>query len=461
MAGFTAVILAAGEGTRMKSGIPKVLHKVCGYPMLFHVINSAKKAKADKIVVVVGKGAGEVKKAFQDEGVEFVLQAEQKGTGHALLQAKEAVKGSENLIVLYGDMPLIEPDTIERLFEFHIERQPAATVLTCIFDNPYGYGRIIRENEKVIAIREEKDASEEEKLIKEINSGIYCFNTEKVFSALKKVRNDNRQGEYYLTDVVEILNSEGEEVLAFKVENSDEVQGINDRVQLSKAQTIMQRKIIEALMKEGVTFINPESCVVDMRVKIGRDTVIYPNVVIEGETEIGENCTIVGNTVIRNSKIGNNVEISASFIAESEIGDGAKIGPFANLRPGTKICKNVKIGDFVEIKNSSIGEGTKVPHLSYIGDAEIGEKVNIGAGVIFVNYDGYKKHKTVVKDKAFIGCNSNLIAPITVEEGAYVAAGSTLTKDVPSKALAIARAMQENKLGWVEKRKKLFEGGEN
>ncbi|MGB9976655.1 bifunctional UDP-N-acetylglucosamine diphosphorylase/glucosamine-1-phosphate N-acetyltransferase GlmU [Thermovenabulum sp.] len=459
MGEFSAVILAAGEGTRMKSNTPKVLHKICGYPMLHYVINCARGAGADEIVVVVGRGAEEVKKAFENENVKFVLQPEQKGTGHALMQAEEEVKGSKYIMVLYGDMPLIKPETLKNLFNFHIENQPAATVLTCEFDNPYGYGRIIKKEGRVVAIREEKDAKKEEKLIKEINSGIYCFETQKVFSALKNVKNENRQGEYYLTDVVEIFNNEGEKVLAFKIENPDEVHGINDRVQLAKARAIMQKEIVENLMKDGVTFINPESCVVDAGVKIGRDTVIYPGAVIEGKTQIGESCLILGNSVIRDSKIGNNVEILSSFVVESEIGDGVKIGPFANLRPGTRLSSHVKIGDFVEVKNSTVGEGTKIPHLSYVGDAEIGAGVNIGAGVIFVNYDGYKKHKTVVQDNAFIGCNSNLIAPLKIEEGAYVAAGSTLTKDVPGKALAIARAKQENKPGWVEKRKKIFEGG--
>nr|PZN06046.1 MAG: bifunctional UDP-N-acetylglucosamine diphosphorylase/glucosamine-1-phosphate N-acetyltransferase GlmU [Bacillota bacterium] len=456
---FAAVVLAAGEGTRMKSEVPKVLHKICGVPMLGHVISQAKKAGAKRVIVVVGRGAEEVKRAFAEQEVEFVLQAEQKGTGHALMQAEDAVKSEDTVLVLYGDMPLITAETLKSLFEFHARNQAAATVMTARVKDPSGYGRVIKEGNRVLAIREEKDASPEERAIDEINSGIYCFNREKVFNALEQVNNDNVQGEYYLTDVVEILNRQGEKVLAFEAQDPDEVQGVNDRNQLAQAQAIMQKRIIRSLMARGVTFLNPDTCVVDEGVEIGRDTVIYPGVILEGKTRIGEGCTIVGYTRIIDSVVGNRVEITMSHIRESVVEDGVKIGPFVNLRPGTHLMAGVKVGDFVEIKNSKVGENSKVPHLSYVGDADIGRNVNIGAGVIFVNYDGFKKHRTVVEDGAFIGCNSNLVAPVRIGQGSYVAAGSTVTKDVEEGALAIARSRQENKPGWVKKRKEREGGG--
>ncbi|SHM20299.1 UDP-N-acetylglucosamine pyrophosphorylase [Caldanaerovirga acetigignens] len=455
---FTAIILAAGEGTRMNSSIPKVLHKVCGVPMLGHVISQAKEAGAKRIIVVVGRGAEEIKRAFEGQKVEFVLQAEQKGTGHALLQTESAVKGEETLLVLYGDMPLVTSETLKSMVEYHIRNLTAATVMTAKVKDPAGYGRIIREGYRVIAIKEEKDASQEEKAIGEINSGIYCFDGERVFEALRQVNNNNAQGEYYLTDVVEILNREGENVLAYEVQDPSEVQGVNDRIQLAMAQSVMQKRIIHRFMRGGVTFLAPDSCVVDAGVEIGRDTIIYPGVILEGKTKIGECCTIVGYSRIVDSCIGNNVEIAMCHIRESVIEDGVKIGPFANIRPGTHLMAGVKVGDFVEIKNSKVGESSKVPHLSYVGDADIGSNVNIGAGVIFVNYDGFKKHRTVVEDEAFIGCNSNLIAPVRVGHSSYIAAGSTITKDVEEGALAIARSRQENISGWARKRKER-EGG--
>jgi bifunctional UDP-N-acetylglucosamine pyrophosphorylase/glucosamine-1-phosphate N-acetyltransferase len=459
MSDFTAVILAAGEGTRMKSETPKVLHRVCGVPMLGHVVRAAKSAGAGRIIVVIGSGAELVKKAFEGQGVEFVLQEEQKGTGHALMQAEEAARGSSLIVVLYGDMPLVRPESIAAMVDFHRERGACATVMTASVSDPTGYGRIIKEGDRVLAIREEKDASPEEKAICEINSGFYCFDGKEVFKALSRVNNRNRQGEYYLTDVVEILNGDGKTVLAFKIRDSEELSGVNDRRQLAIVQTIMQKRILNHWMSEGVTFINPDTSVVEADVKIGRDTVVYPGACLEGRTEIGEGCALIGPCRIRDSKIGNHVEITMSQIQESVIEDGVKIGPYSNLRPGCVISSGVKIGDFVEMKNARVGEGSKVPHLSYVGDAVIGRGVNIGAGVIFVNYDGYKKHQTVVEDGAFVGCNSNLIAPVTIGAGSYVAAGSTITREVPGDSLAIARARQENKPGWVEKRRKKIEGG--
>lgn len=448
---FTAVILAAGEGTRMKSDIPKVLHKVCGVPILAHVIRAAQQAGADKIVIVVGKNAEKIKEIFAEDNIEFVMQEEQKGTGHALMQAQNAACESSHFVVLYGDMPMVTADSIERMARFHREQKAAATVMTAKVSDPTGYGRIIREGMQILSIREHKDATLEEKAINEINAGFYCFDTPLVFSALSKVENKNRQGEYYLTDVVEILNRESKKVVAFELKDPDELHGINDRRQLAQAQKLMQKRIIEGLMEEGVTFINPDTCMVNCEVKIGRDTIIYPGVMLEGSTRIGENCTIIGQSRIKDTIVGDFCEIISSQIDECILEKGVKIGPYSNLRPGCNLSCNVKVGDFVELKNTKVGEGTKIPHLSYVGDGVLGKHINIGAGVIFVNYDGYKKHQTIVKDNAFIGCNSNLIAPVTVKAGSYVAAGSTITKEVPEDSLAIARARQENKVGWAEK----------
>jgi bifunctional UDP-N-acetylglucosamine pyrophosphorylase/glucosamine-1-phosphate N-acetyltransferase len=459
MTEFTAVILAAGEGTRMKSELPKVLHPLCGVPMLSHVIASARAAGARQVAIVVGAGAEEIRDAFRGQEVDFVLQAEQKGTGHALMQAEEAVRGSERIVVLYGDMPLVRPESIAGMVDTHCKTKAAATVMTAEVSNPTGYGRIIRKGHEVLAIREEKDASPAEKSIAEINSGFYCFDTQRVFEALTQVGNDNRQGEYYLTDVVEILNRQGHHVAAFELQDPEELHGVNNRRQLAKARELMQRRIIDDLMDRGVTFINPGNTVIDIDVDIGQDTVIYPGAVLQGDTVIGSRCTIIGPSLIRNSRIGDDVLINMSQVDESHIREGVKIGPFVNIRPGCQIGPQVKIGDFVEIKNTQIGEGTKVPHLSYVGDAVLGKGINIGAGVIFVNYDGREKHRTIIEDDAFIGCNSNLVAPLHIDKKSYIAAGSTITKDVPEGALGIARARQENKIGWIEKRSKIIKGG--
>ena len=461
MKDFTAVILAAGEGIRMKSDTPKVLHKICGQPMLSYVIGAARQAGAQKIVVIVGKGADLIKEAYANENVEFVLQKEQKGTGHALMQAEDAVKESSQIVVLYGDMPLVSSESIKGMIRLHQEQNAVATVMTAKVQDPTGYGRIIRRGNKVIDIREHRDASPEERMINEINAGFYCFDTEAVFSALAKVKSDNSQGEYYLTDVVKILNQEGKDVIAFELKDPVELHGINHRGQLAQVQKIMQQRIIEAWMAEGGTFINPDSCMVDVGVQIGKDTLIYPGVILEGNTKIGNKCTIIGPCRIKDSVIGDSCEIVMSQIVECELKEGVKVGPYSNLRPGCILAPKVKVGDFVELKNAKVDEGTKIPHLSYVGDAVLGKNINIGAGTIFVNYDGYHKHQTVVEDNAFIGCNSNLVAPVTVRAGSFIAAGSTITKEVPEDALAIARARQENKLGWAKNRREKFKGGKN
>lgn len=448
-----SIVLAAGAGTRMKSKLPKVLHKVTGVSMLEHVIDVTEEIKCDKKVVVIGHGADLVKEATKHREIEFVFQEEQLGTGHAVMQAERLIPDNGNVIVLYGDTPLIRGESIKRFIQIHKENDYSASILTTEIDNPTGYGRIIRDEKgKVIKIVEEKDANEIQKKVKEINSGIYCFKAGELKKSLRKLDNNNSQGEYYLTDVIEILRSEGKEIGTYKLKDYTEIMGVNSRIQLAEAEKIMRKRILDKLMEDGVTIIDPSNTYVDKNVKVERDTILYPGTILTGNTKIGEDCIIGPNTRIENSKISDDVEIRNSTIIESVIDSNTKVGPYAYLRPNSKLGKNVKIGDFVEVKNSTIGDNSKASHLSYIGDGEIGKNVNIGCGVVFVNYDGKVKNKTIVKDNAFIGCNVNLVAPITVEENGYVAAGSTITKNVPEGALAVARTKQQNKEGWVSRK---------
>lgn len=454
-----SIILAAGEGTRMKSSKPKGLHRVCGKAMLNYVIEAAEKAGINENILVVGHKKEEIVKETEKEGVRHVVQPMGKehpyGTGFAVMQAKEYIQENDYIIILYGDTPLITYKTLEKLISFHKKGDFSATVLTAEFDDPTGYGRIVRdENNSIISIVEHKDASKEQKSIREINSGIYCFNGEQLKDVLDKLDNDNSQNEYYITDAVEILNREGFKVGGYKIEDISEIFGVNSRVQLAEAERIMRKRINEKLMLSGTTIINPENTYIADDVQIGEDTVIFPGVVIEGKSVIGSECVIGQNTRIVNSKIGNNVEIQSSTIIDSSIDDNTTVGPYAYLRPNSILGKNVKIGDFVEVKNSTIGDFSKASHLAYIGDAEVRSNVNIGCGVIFANYDGKNKHKTIVEDNAFIGSNSNLVAPVIVKENGFVAAGSTITKEVPNGALAIARSRQVNKEGWRDKKNK-------
>lgn len=448
-----SIILSAGAGTRMKSNTLKVLHKVCGLTMVEHVLDIADDIGCDKNVVVVGHRAEDVKAVIGDRNVEFALQAQQLGTGHAVKMAKDYIPSDGNVILLYGDTPLITKESIMKLIDYHNEEGNSVSVLTTYVDNPTGYGRIYRDAfNNVTDIIEEKDADADQKKIKEINSGIYCFKARDLSIALDKLNNDNNQNEYYITDSIRILKDLSKNVGAFVIEDNSEILGVNTRIQLSQAEAIMRKRINNYHMTNGVTFIDPNTTYVGKNVKIGKDTIVYPSVLIEGNTEIGESCVIKGNSDINNSKIGNGVSIDKSTILDSIVGDDTKIGPYAYLRPNSKIGNNVKIGDFVEVKNSIINDNSKASHLSYIGDSEVGENVNIGCGTVFVNYDGKKKHKTIVGDNSFIGCNANLVAPVEVEANAYVAAGSTITKKVPSGALAVGRAKQSNKEGWVQKR---------
>lgn len=447
-----AVVLAAGKGTRMKSSLYKVLHPVCGKPMVEHVVTNMELLGVKKIVTIVGHGAEEVQRRLGERS-EYALQEEQLGTAHAVLQAEEVLKNlSGTTIVICGDTPLITAKTMSDLLEHHKSTGAKATILTAIAENPTGYGRVIRSVDgNVQSIVEQKDASAEEQLVREINSGTYCFDNEALFKSLKLVNNNNSQGEYYLPDVIEILQKENEIISAYAADEFEEILGVNDRIALSQAEETMRLRIAQHHMREGVTIIDPRSTYISSEAKIGADTVIQPGVIIEGKTTIGMNCTVGPNSHIVSSTIGDETTIHSSVVLSSEVGDHTSIGPFAHIRPQSDVGNDVKIGNFVEVKKSTVGNGSKISHLSYMGDASIGTNVNVGCGTITVNYDGKNKFTTTIEDDAFVGCNSNLIAPVTIGKKAYVAAGSTITKDVPGEALAIGRARQENKDGYVNK----------
>lgn len=446
-----AIILAAGQGTRMKSKLYKVLHPVCGKPMVQHVIDQVNQLQIEDIVTVIGHGAEKVQEQLGDS-CKYALQEQQLGTAHAVMQAESVLSArSGTTLVICGDTPLIKAETMKELIALHEQSQAKATILTAYADNPAGYGRVLRgEGGLVEKIVEHKDASEEERYVKEINTGTYCFDNQALFSALKKVSNENVQGEYYLPDVIEILKEEGEVVTAFQSSEFEETLGVNDRVALSQAEQILRNRINEKHMRNGVTIIDPLTTFIEADVQIGQDTVINPGSFIKGKSIIGQDCLIGPNTEISNCEIGDGTEVLQSVVHESSIGSFVKIGPFAHVRPQSDIKDSVKIGNFVEIKKTVFGKGSKASHLSYIGDAEVGENVNIGCGSITVNYDGKNKYLTKIEDNVFIGCNSNLVAPVTVGEGAYVAAGSTITQDVPQQALSVARARQVNKEDYVK-----------
>ncbi|WP_270578151.1 bifunctional UDP-N-acetylglucosamine diphosphorylase/glucosamine-1-phosphate N-acetyltransferase GlmU [Caldibacillus thermoamylovorans] len=449
------IVLAAGQGTRMKSKLYKVLHPVCGKPMVRHVIDELKQIGADQIITVVGHGADEVKNELKDDS-EFVLQEQQLGTAHAVMQARDLLQDKEGLtLVVCGDTPLLKADTIKAMIDYHINNHSKATILTAVAEDPTGYGRVIRNEQGYVEkIVEHKDASDEEKAVKEINAGTYCFDNASLFHALQKVTNNNAQNEYYLPDVIGILKDAGQTVTAFKTNEFTEIFGINDRVALAQAGKIMQQRINEKHMRNGVTIIDPEQTYIDATAVIGQDTVIYPGTMVKGNTVIGTDCIIGPNSEILNCDIGNRTSIRQSVTHDSKIGSDVQIGPFAHIRPQSLIHDEVRIGNFVEIKKTEFGRKSKASHLSYIGDANVGSNVNIGCGSITVNYDGVNKFKTIIKDGAFIGCNSNLVAPVEIGEGAYVAAGSTITDNVPGDSLSIARARQVNKENYVKNRMK-------
>lgn len=447
-----AIILAAGKGTRMKSKLYKVLHQVCGKPMVAHVLDQLEGAKIDNIITVVGYGAETVEEAIGTRA-KFVLQKQQLGTGHAVMQAADLLADLDGqTLVVSGDTPLFTADTFRKLFEYHTQRKAAVTILTSQAPDPTGYGRIVRNEVGIVErIVEQKDATEEEKAIKEINTGVYCFDNRKLFAALKLLKNDNAQGEYYLTDVIEILKGQGEVVTAYRMKDFDESMGVNDRIALARANQLMQARINANLMKQGVTMLDPATTYIDAGVKIGNDTVLEGNVVIKGHTVIGSDCYISAGSRIIDSTLHDNVTVTASTLQEAEMHDGSDIGPNSHLRPQAEIGKAVHIGNFCEIKKAYIGEGTKIGHLSYVGDATLGKDINVGCGVVFVNYDGAKKHHTNVGDHAFIGSNSNLVAPVNIAADSFVAAGSTITDDTNQYDMAIARARQTNKADYAKK----------
>ena len=449
---FKAIILAAGKGTRMKSKYPKVVHKVCGKEMVNHIIDVSKKSGVKDVVTILGHES-EVVKSILPEDTMIAMQTEQLGTGHAVKMAKEYINDEDTIVILCGDTPLIKEETLKRLFDYHIENEYTATVLTTKVDNPTGYGRVIRdENGDLLKIVEQKDGNTEELAVNEINSGIYCFKGQMLRESLDLLDNNNAQGEYYLTDTIKILRDKGFKVGAFNGSTIEELMGVNSRVELAKAEALMRKRINEQHLVNGVTIIDTVATYIEADVKIGSDTIIYPGVMLHGNTKIGNECVIGMNSSITNSTIGNNTEVKNSTIIDSNVGDNTTVGPYAYLRPKSNIGNNVKIGDFVEVKNATIEDNSKASHLSYIGDAHVGKDVNIGCGVVFVNYDGKNKFKSEVKDGAFIGSNSNLVAPVVVEEKGYVATGSTITDNVPEGALAIARERQVVKEGWVEKK---------
>ena len=451
---FTSVILAAGMGTRMKSKMPKVLHKVCGKPLSKWVIDASKAAGADKVCAVVGHKAETVKEVLGDV-CEFALQAEQKGTGHAVMQAIDVIKNSKGeVVILNGDTPLITAETINKAIEYHKNNGNQATVITAILDDATGYGRIVRDNDgSVLKIVEQKDASEEEKKINEVNSGMYVFDAQSLVYALDKITPNNAQGEYYLTDTLEILLSAGKKIGGYAISDNDEIRGINDRVQLYEAEKIMQKRINEYHMRNGVTMRNPESVYIEDGVEIGNDTEICQNVTIKSGTKIGSDCVIGSGSMLDRAVIHDGVDVLSSVILESEVDEGTHVGPFAYIRPNCHVGKEVKVGDFVELKNSNIDDGTKISHLTYIGDSDVGKRVNFGCGTVTCNYDGKKKYRTTIGDDCFVGCNTNFVSPINVGDGVYIAAGSTITEDIPENSLSIARARQVNKEGWKDKRK--------
>lgn len=446
----TALILAAGDGKRMKSELPKVLHKVCGKELIAHVLKAVSRISDDAPIVVIGNKRELIESLLKDKA-RFVVQPERRGTAHAVLCAKDYLEGREGYVtVTAGDMPLITEQTFEILLQKTVSEGLDACVLTAVVENADGYGRILRDEKNgVYGIVEHRDASEEQKKIQEINTSVYCFKVDSLLDALKKVRNNNVQGELYLTDTLAILKEEGKKIGACILEDAMEAMGINDRVQLAQAEKVMRRSINEKIMRSGVTLIDPDNTYIEADVEIGQDTVIYPNNLLSKGTKIGRDCILFPGSRIEASVIGDRCEIQASVILESRIGKETKIGPNAYLRPNSVIGDYVRIGDFVEVKNSTIGNGSKVSHLTYVGDAEMGQNCNVGCGTVFVNYDGAHKHHTQVGDHVFIGCNTNLIAPVKVGNNAFIAAGSTVTEDVEENDLCIARARQCVKKGWV------------
>lgn len=447
-----AIILAAGKGTRMKSDLPKVLHKVAGITMLEHVKRAVDAMEPAKTVTIVGHKAELVQSVLEGQS-DFALQSEQLGTGHAVMMAEAALAGLEGqTLVIAGDTPLITGESLKNLINFHVSHKNVATILTAQADNPFGYGRIIRNADgEVIKIVEQKDANDFEKQVKEINTGTYLFDNKRLFEALKDINTDNAQGEYYLTDVISIFRQAGEKVGAYILRDFDESLGVNDRIALATAESVMRKRINAYHMLNGVTFTNPEATYIDVDVEIGAEALIEANVVLKGKTSIGERTVVTNGSRLRDAQIAADVVITNSDIEESIVENGVTVGPYAHIRPGSVLKKDVHVGNFVEVKGSTLGENTKAGHLTYIGNATVGSNVNFGAGTITVNYDGQNKYPTIVGDNVFVGSNSTIIAPVEIGDNALLAAGSVTTKNVPADAVAIGRCRQENKEGYAKR----------
>ena len=447
-----AVILAAGKGTRMKSDLPKVLHKVAGISMLEHVFRSVNAINPEKTVTVVGHKAELVEQVLAGQ-TEFVRQTEQLGTGHAVMMSEPVLENlAGQTLVIAGDTPLITGESLKNLIDFHINHKNVATILTAEADNPFGYGRIVRnQHGEVLKIVEQKDASDFEQQIKEINTGTYVFDNASLFKALKNINTNNAQGEYYITDVIGIFRENGEKVGAYTLKDFDESLGVNDRVALATAEGVMRRRINKQHMVNGVSFVNPDATYIDVDVEIAPEVLLEANVTLKGQTKIGAETILTNGTYIVDSEIGERVVITNSMIEESSVADGVTVGPYAHIRPGSSLAKDVHVGNFVEIKGSSIGENTKAGHLTYIGNSEVGANVNFGAGTITVNFDGQKKYKTIIGNNVFVGSNSTIIAPVELGDNSLVGAGSTIDKDVPANAIALGRSRQINKEDYAKR----------
>jgi bifunctional UDP-N-acetylglucosamine pyrophosphorylase/glucosamine-1-phosphate N-acetyltransferase len=451
------VVLAAGKGTRMKSEVPKVLHAAGGRSLIEHTLRAADSLDPASIIVIVGHQADLLKQGLRErQGLRFAVQEPQLGTGHALLQAEPMLRGATGtLLLLSGDVPLLRPSTLVSLVDTHRRHSAAATILTAVAADPAGYGRIVRQNGRIASIVEHKDASAAQREIREINSGVYAFDLAPLFGALREIGSSNAQGEYYLPDLVTIYRRRGLAVESVTLENPHEIFGVNDRKELAQVAAILKEQKNEELMAAGVTLVDPATAFIGPDVTIGADTVIQPNVYLEGSTRIGARCLIHSGVRLVNSTVDDGAIINNfCVIIDSHISRDAQVGPFAHLRPQSDVGVEARVGNFVELKKTSLGRGSKAQHLTYLGDATIGEKVNIGAGTITCNYDGRTKSPTVIEDGAFIGSDSQLVAPVRVGRGAYVAAGSSITSDVPADALAISRGRQVNKPEWAAKRRK-------
>jgi bifunctional UDP-N-acetylglucosamine pyrophosphorylase/glucosamine-1-phosphate N-acetyltransferase len=454
VADIHVVVLAAGKGTRMKSQVPKVLHRISGFSLIDRVLRTAEALSPATITLVVGHGAEEVKASLSGP-LQFVTQEQQLGTGHALLQTRPLLEGKQGVVVLLsGDVPLLTGNTLKSLIETHEQSQAAATVVTAEMARPFGYGRIVRVSGRISRIVEERDASPAQRKITEINSGIYAFDLAPLFGALDSIGTANKQGEYYLPDLVAIYRKQKRTVATWTVERAEEIRGINSRTELAEVSAMVRQQKNEELMAAGVTLIDPATTYVDSDVVVGADTVIHPCVFLEGSTKIGAACEIHAGTRIVNSTIGDRVCVrNHTVVSDSTVESGAFLGPFAHIRPGSRVGEDAHIGNFVELKKTTMGKGSKANHLAYLGDATIGTATNVGAGTITCNYDGEKKHQTVIGNDVFVGSNSTLVAPVTLADGSYIAAGSAVTKDVPAGALGVGRARQENKEGWRERRR--------